>query len=73
MARVSLSFDMDDMDEKTSARQALKADDVYILLWRFDQALRNDIKYSETTKDTEHWRNLLRSMCDDFNINIEGE
>ena len=74
MAKMKLEFDLN--EEREAAKQAMKAQDAYTVLWEFGLALRGVVKYSENkqaVKYAEAWRETFHDLCEEYNINPDGE
>ncbi len=75
MSKAFLSFNLDDYDDKMAHFAAIKAKDMTLVLWSFDQYLRNKIKYNctdEVGQLTEDQIESLQAARDELR-NIMGE
>ena len=68
---LTLTFDMEDSDARTSAKRAIKALDMYLALDAFQDELRHRIKYTETVpKDWEEVRELFSEVLLDKGVDL---
>ena len=70
----TLEFDLNEEDEKKSFTRASKADDAYIVLYKYDEFLRSKIKYGEHTQEVyeayEKSREELRDLMNSHRISL---
>ena len=69
-------FEFDSLEEAEDIRTSLDGYKYKLVLWDFDQHLRNEIKYndklpSEIAEAYEDLREKLREFLNDYNVNIE--
>jgi hypothetical protein len=64
-----LEFDLDDEHEKWRFDLCNQAEDMYFLIWEFDQRLRSMYKYEDKSFAYDI-RQLLREYLDEKNIKL---
>ena len=69
-------FVVDSLEEAEEIRTAFDGYQYKLVIWDFDQHLRNEIKYndklpSEVAEAYEDLREKLREFLNDYNVNIE--
>ena len=64
-----LEFNLDDSEDKERHLRCVKATDICLTLWDFDQWLRSEIKYNE--KDYREVRNELYRQMEEYGINLD--
>ena len=63
MAKGTMEFDMDDLDDNCKFQRAVRADEVFTLLWDLDQHCRAKIKWDESLpEDTVSILEEIRNM-----------
>lgn len=58
-------------EEKEEFKDAQQAGLFNCLLAELDRELRADIKYSDGKLQSQHWRDRLRQLCVDYEINLD--
>ena len=71
-----ITFEFDSIEEAEDVRTALDGYKYKLVIWDFDQYLRNQIKYndnlpSEVAEAFEDLREKLREFLNDYRVNIE--
>lgn len=71
-----ITFEFDSIEEAEDVRTALDGYKYKLVIWDFDQYLRNQIKYndnlpSEVAEAYEDLREKLREFLNDYRVNIE--
>lgn len=71
-----ITFEFDSIEEAEDVRTALDGYKYKLVIWDFDQYLRNQIKYndklpSEIAEAYEDLREKLREFLNDYRVNIE--
>ena len=67
--KAQLNFDLDDNDDALAHLRAIKALDLCMILWDFDQWLRNEIKHKN--KDYQDVRDELCRIMEEYDINLD--
>ena len=67
--KAQLKFDLNDPDDINAHMRCVKAFDMAIVLWDFDQWLRGQIKYHN--KDYQYARDELYRTMNEYNINLD--
>jgi hypothetical protein len=75
--RAILEFNLDEIEDKENFDKCMRATDLCLLLWNFDQYLRSQIKYnnslsSEECKAHEKVREKLNDMIQDASLNLDN-
>jgi len=76
MAKAILEFDLNEPDDVTAHKQAVKALDMAIVLWDMDQYLRNQLKYNdkitgEVYDALDKAREQLRGFMNEHNVDLD--
>lgn len=71
-----ITFEFDSIEEAEDVRTALDGYKYKLVIWDFDQYLRNQIKYndklpSEVAESFDNLREKLREFLNDYRVNIE--
>lgn len=67
---MKLSLDLDEVDFGRALKLYAKAEDMAFMLWDFDQALRNVVKY-EGKEELQEARDMLHKCMSDYSIDLE--
>jgi len=76
MSKLTLTFNMDQPEDKKEAIRSLKATDLYLAVLDFFQETRKVWKYSDDKNEVlaaERWDEALRDCLENYSINIEEE
>jgi hypothetical protein len=76
MAKAILEFDLNEVEDVTAHKRAVKAIDMAIVLWDMDQYLRNQLKYNdkitgEVYDALDKAREQLREFMNEHNISLD--
>jgi len=76
MAKAILEFDLNELDDVTAHKRAVKALDMAIVLWDMDQYLRSQIKYNDNLTSEAHdvfekTREQLREFMNQHNVDLD--
>jgi hypothetical protein len=76
--KITLEFDSNDEFERAASVRAQKADDIYYVVYSFDNWLRNEIKHNPEYSEREaeilyKIRNKLSKELENKNINMDEE
>lgn len=66
-----LSFNLDDPEDKEKHLRCVKAADLCLTLWDFDQWLRSEIKYNEK-EHLQEVRDELYSKMEEYGIDLDN-
>lgn len=73
--KATLTFDLNDSDERAEHKRAIQATDAYLVLWDLDQELRQKLKYSELTGEREiaysEIREKLHDLLSNYGVNLD--
>ena len=64
-----LEFDLNEPDEREEHLRCVRALDLCLVLWDFDQILRSEIKYND--KDWQEVRDKLTEIMDEHGVNLD--
>lgn len=76
MAQAQLIFNLDEPDDVTAHKRAVKALDMAIVLWDMDQYLRQQLKYNdkitgEVYDALDKAREQLRDFMNNHNVDLD--
>ena len=79
MAKATLEYDLDEIDDRDAHLRAIKSLSLTIALWEMDQHLRSELKYGtregelseEAYRAIERTREKLREILDDNGIVLD--
>ena len=76
MAKAILEFDLNEVEDVTAHKRAVKAIDMAIVLWDMDQYLRNQLKYNdkitgEVYDTLDKAREQLREFMNQHNVDLD--
>jgi hypothetical protein len=74
--KATLEFNMDEIDDVTAHKRAIKSLDVLFVLSDFDNHLRSELKYNENLSEVEYdlldkTREKLYQIMNEHNVSID--
>jgi hypothetical protein len=70
MAIATLTYDLNDPEDRMAHYRAIVSLDMAMLLWEYDQYLRSEYKYGDK-EEAYAYREKFREFLNDANIDIE--
>ena len=68
--QITITFKLEDAEDKAAAVRALKATEAYLALLAMDGELRDAYKYHDD-EAADKWRDVLRSCMDRYDVSLE--
>lgn len=68
--KATLEFNLDEADDEVSYTRCVKAKDMALLIWDYDNYLRGEGKYNDDPLAVKH-REEFRAMLEKHNINFD--
>lgn len=68
--KATLEFNLDEADDEVSYTRCVKAKDMALLIWDYDNYLRGEGKYNDDPIAIKH-REAFRVMLEKYNINLD--
>jgi hypothetical protein len=74
--KATLEFNMDEIDDVTAHKRAIKSLDIMFVLSDFDNHLRSELKYNENLSEVEYdlldkTREKLYQIMNEHNVSID--
>jgi hypothetical protein len=70
VATATLTYDLNDPEDRMAHYRAIRSLDIALLLWEYDQHLRSEYKYGDKPEAYEY-REKFRKFLNDANIDLE--
>jgi hypothetical protein len=70
MATATLTYDLNDPDDKIAHLRAVMSKDLVKMMWKYDQHLRSEYKYGENEIAYEYREKFIQ-MMNEYNIDLD--